>query len=99
MRPFEATQMDLEIIILSAVSHIQKDKYCVISLTDRILKNGTNKLIYKTGIDSQTQKANLWFPKGKEGRRGINQEPGISKHTLLYRKQTNKKGQLYSTGK
>ena len=25
------------------------------------LKKNTNELIYKTGIDSQTQKANLWF--------------------------------------
>ena len=29
------------------------------------LKNGKNKFIYKT--DSQTQKTNLWLPKGKSG--------------------------------
>ena len=29
------------------------------------LKNDTNKLIYKTEIDSQTQKRNLWLPMGK----------------------------------
>ena len=29
----------------------------------------TNELIYKTETDSQTQKTNLWLPKGK-GRRG-----------------------------
>ena len=28
-------------------------------------KNDTNELIYKTEIDSQTQKTNLWLPKGK----------------------------------
>ena len=28
-------------------------------------KKGTNKLIYKTERDSQTQKTNLWLPKGK----------------------------------
>ena len=30
--PFEATWMDLEIVILSKVSQKQKDKYCIISL-------------------------------------------------------------------
>ena len=29
-------------------------------------KNDTNEVIYKTEIDSQTQKTNLWLPKGKE---------------------------------
>ena len=31
------------------------------------LKYDTNKLIYKTKTDSQTQKTNLWLPKGKGG--------------------------------
>ena len=34
--PFAATQMDLEIIILSEVSHTDKDKYHMISLTGGI---------------------------------------------------------------
>ena len=29
------------------------------------LKIGTNELINKTEIDSQTQKTNIWLPKGK----------------------------------
>lgn len=29
------------------------------------LKYDTNERIYKTERDSQTQKANLWLPKGK----------------------------------
>ena len=29
------------------------------------LKNNTNESIYKTETDSQTQKTNLWLPKGK----------------------------------
>ena len=28
-------------------------------------KNGTNELVYKTETDPQTQKTNLWLPKGK----------------------------------
>ena len=33
------------------------------------LKDGINEFIYKTEIDSQTEKINLWLPKGK-GREG-----------------------------
>ena len=31
-------------------------------------KNGTNELIYKTEIESQMLKTNLWLPGGKGGR-------------------------------
>ena len=31
------------------------------------LKYDANAFIYKTEIDSQTQKINLWLPKGKWG--------------------------------
>ena len=34
--PFAATWMDLEIAMLSEVSQIQKDKYCMMSLICRI---------------------------------------------------------------
>ena len=47
--PFVATWMDLEIVILSKV----KEKYFMISLICRILKNDTNELIYKTETDSE----------------------------------------------
>ena len=49
--PFAATRMDLEIVILSEVSQTEKDKYHMISFICRILKNGTNELIYKTETD------------------------------------------------
>ena len=62
------------------------------------LKYDTNELIYKTETDSQTQKTNLWLPKGKEGG-GINQEFGISRHKLLYIKQGTNKVLLQSKGK
>ena len=59
--------MDLEIIILSEVSQPEKDKNHMISLICGILKNDINELICKIEIDSQTQKTNLWLPKGKGG--------------------------------
>ena len=51
--PFAATWMDLEIVILSAVSQTEKDKYHMISHMWNLKKNGTNKLIYKTEIEPQ----------------------------------------------
>ena len=68
--PFAATWMDLEIVTLSEVSQTQKDKYHLILLICGILKKkgGTNELIYKTEVESRTQKTNLWLPGGK-GRR------------------------------
>ena len=48
-------------------------------------------------IDSQTQKTNLWLPKGN-GRGGIKQEFGINRYTLLYIKLINSKDLLQSTG-
>ena len=57
------------IFILSEISQIEKDKYMIL-LTCGILKTDTNELIYKTEIDSQTQKTNLWLLKGEGG--GIN---------------------------
>ena len=44
------------------------------------LKNGLNKLIYKTEIELQIPEAILWLPRGK----GINWEIRIDTYILLY---------------
>ena len=54
----------------------------MITLIHGILKSNTNELIYKTEINSQTQKRNLKLPKGK-AERGINWEFGINRFILL----------------
>ena len=64
--PFAATWMDLEIIILSEISQ-RKARTPLYHLYVESKKNDTNELIYKTEIDSQTQKTNLWLPKQKWG--------------------------------
>ena len=51
----------------------------MISLTDGILKNDTNELIYKTEIDLQISKTILRLPKGKFGM-------NIHTHTPKYKK-------------
>ena len=64
-----ATCTDLEIIILSEVSQIEKK--CIIQYhICGIFKNDTNEPIYKTETNSQTLKINLPLPKVQMGKRG-----------------------------
>ena len=54
--PFAATWMDLEIIVLSEVSHTEKDKYDIAYMQNlKKKKKDTNEFIYKTETDSQTK--------------------------------------------
>ena len=66
--PPAATWMDLEIIILSEGSQTEKRQILHNITSMWNLKNYTNELIDKTETDPQTQKTNLWLPRGKEGR-------------------------------
>ena len=52
--PFRATQMALEMIILSEGSQTERNKHHGTSLISGILKNDTNDLSHKTETDSQT---------------------------------------------
>ena len=61
--PSVATWMDLEIVILREVKSDRERQIPYITYMWK-LKNSTNELTYKTEIDSQTQKTNLWLPKG-----------------------------------
>ena len=59
MAAFSATQMDIEIIILSGINQTEKDKYCVATYMWNV-KSDRSELLYKTETDSQTEKTNLW---------------------------------------
>ena len=83
--------------MLHEISQTQKDKYHMISLTCGIYETDTNELIYKTEIDSQTQRTDLWLPR-KGSRGGKEWEFGISRGKLLYIGWINNKILLYSTG-
>ena len=68
--PFEATWMDLDIVLLSEVR--QRKISCDTAYMWNLKKNkGTNELIYKTEIEVQMQKANLWIWGGGIGRLGL----------------------------
>ena len=43
MFPFATTWMDLDGTFLKEISHTEKDKYCMTSLTCEIKKNTTNE--------------------------------------------------------
>ena len=48
------------------------------------LKYDTNERIYETQTDSQTERTDLWLPRGRGGRGGKDWELGISRCKLVY---------------
>ena len=97
--PFAATWMQLEIIVLSDVSQEGNDKYHMISRVCRI-SIGHNCSYHKTEIDSQTQRTDLWLPRGKLAGEETDWEFGISVNSckLLYTGWINNKFLLYNRG-
>ena len=66
--PIAATWMGLEIIVLSEVNQTERQmSYDITYMWN--LKYDTNEPIYEAETDSQTQKTNLWLPRGKGGGR------------------------------
>ena len=56
---FAATQMDLEIMMLSEINQWDTKSYAITYMWN--LKKGHNELLCRTDNDSQTLK-NVWFP-------------------------------------
>ena len=77
---------DLEIIILSEVRKRQIPYDITYTWN---LKYGTNEPIYKTQTDSQTQRTDLWLPRG--GGRGMDWEFGVGRCKLLHTEWINNK--------
>ena len=96
--PFATTWMNLEIIILSEVKsgrgrQIPQD----ITYTQN-LKYDANELIYEAETDSQTQKTNLWLPKGKGVEKGQIWNLGFADSKLLCIEQINKRTYCVAKG-
>ena len=62
------------------------------------LKYDINELIYKKETDSQTQRTDLWLPRGRGCGGGLDWEFGTSRCKLLYIEWINNTVLLYSTG-
>ena len=60
--PFVATQMDLEVIILSKSERERQVPYGITYRWN--LKYDAQELIYETERDSQTQRTDSWLPRG-----------------------------------
>ena len=91
------TWMDLESVIQSEVSQKEKYKYSILTCICRTQKNCIDDLICKAEIETQTQRTNVWIPRGKRGD-GRNWEIGIDIYTLLCIKQITNENLLYSMG-
>ena len=76
--------MDLETVIQSEVSQKQKNKYRILTYLCGILKNVTDEPVCKAEIQTQTQRTNIWAPRG-ERENGINWEIGIDIYTTMYK--------------
>ena len=85
--PFEATWMDLEIVIRSEES--QKQTY---GLQVESKKGGHMNLFVEQKQSDRCRKINLWLP----GKNGGYQEIGIDLYILLYIKQITNKDLVYS---
>ena len=79
---FVETWMDLETVIQSEVSQKEKNKYCILMHICGIQKSGVDKLICKAEIETQTQRTNVWMPRGERAG-GMGWEIGIDIYTLL----------------
>ena len=68
MLPLAATWMDLEGVMLSEISQVEKEKYYMISHT---WNQKTNKLVSdcnQKAADSQIPRTTEWLPVGREKR-------------------------------
>ena len=63
--PFVATWIDLEGMMLSEISQIEKDKYCLISLICGSLKTKQMNKYNKTSSEIQIHRTNKWLPEGR----------------------------------
>ena len=91
--PFAVTWRDLESVILSEVSQMEKEKYRMTSLICGIEK----EMIQMSLLKKQKNQTMVARGRGKMGD-GVVRELWIDIYTLLYLKQITNKDLLYSTG-
>ena len=56
--------MDLETVIQNEKQK-EKSRYCILTLTCGMQKNGTDDLMCKVEIETQTQRTNVWTPRAE----------------------------------
>ena len=88
--------MDLESVIQSEVSQKEQNKYILMHICG-IQKNGTDEPICRAGIETQTQRMDMWT-RGREGAGGMNWEIRFDINRVPCVKQIASGNLLYSTG-
>ena len=90
--------MKIEITVLSEASQKEKRQipYDITPMWN--LKYDTNELIYETETHSQTQRADLWGPKGRWDGRGKQWEFGVCRCKLVNTEWISSKVLLYIQG-
>ena len=94
---FAAMWLDLEILILSEVSQKEKEKYHMTSVICGI-ENIAQINLSTEQKQTQTQKTDLWLPRGGERSR-MDGEFCVSRCTLLHLEWISNEVLLYNTGK
>ena len=59
--------MNLQSIMQSELSQKEKNKYAILMHIYGIQKDGTDEPIFRTTMDTQTERADLWTQGGREG--------------------------------
>ena len=90
--------MDLESVIQSEVSQKEKNKCCILTHICGIQKNGADEPICRAGIETQTQRTDMWTWWGERGGR-TNWEIRFDIYTLPNVKQLASGKQPHSTGR
>ena len=97
--PFAEMWMALETVLQSEVSQKGKNKYHILMHICILQKNDIEELIYRTEIETQTQRTSIWIPRregGKGGRIGRLELTYMQYYVLL--KQITNENQLYTIG-
>ena len=63
--------MDLETVIQSEVSQKEKNQYHILMHICGTQKNGTDEPVCRAETETQTQRTNVWTPRGERGRRWV----------------------------
>ena len=61
----EQRQTNLEPIVQNEVSQKERNKYCILMCIYGIQKNGTDEPVCRAGIETQTQRTDLWAQQEK----------------------------------
>ena len=76
--------MNLEPIIQSEVSQKEENKYCILIHIYGIQKDCADEIIFRSAMETQTQRTDLWTWEGEERDGEMYGESNMESNTLPY---------------